>query len=145
MRATSPVRAYTTKWFLAAFKDTLTTATPGTWDPAHGAVFGRIHVQERKQIESAHLHLDAAHGSGTMAFELYRNRGQTYGDGSAYGTMTKIATVSVSAGKSDGYSVGFTWVDEAYRLVQADDYLHLLPTSKPGGSGWFATVDVHFV
>jgi len=113
-------------------------------DPAAGASFGRVYIESAKQISSIHLHLDEAHATGTMEAEVFRNRGQTFGASSAYGTMTRIATVSIAGGQSDGYTVGFTLLDADYAQLLPGDYLHFQPTQKPHGSAWAASVDVHY-
>jgi len=139
--ATRPVP---TKWFFAVIKDSVVTATPGTWSPAAGGPFQRAACENGQVITYIHLHLDEAHAVGTLAGEVWLNRGQTYGPGSSYGTMTRIATNSVDGGEADGASLGFTYLDESYKQLQAGDYLHFQPTSKPSGSAWSASVDVHY-
>ena len=133
-----------TEWFGLAIKSDLTVSTPGVWEWANGAAFGRAHIAEDKTINVAHLHLDIAHESGTMDLEIWRNRGWTSGLGSGPGLMERIATMSVPGGEANGSTFEFDFLDESDRDVVAGDYLHMQATSKPGGAGWLGYIDIHF-
>lgn len=133
-----------TKWFRTAVRFGLATATPGVFSWTAAGSLGRIHANQDMTISVVHAHVEVAHNSGTLDLELWRNRGQGFGPGSEPGTLTRIATCTVDAGEADGASIGFTFANEADKVLEDGDYLHLQATSKPDGSGWVTFVDVHF-
>lgn len=131
-------------WFnLPLYTGMPVATTPNVFEWSASSWFGRIHVEQDKTIANAHLHMDRAHAADTLYVELWRNRGQTFGTGEGPGTMTQIAAVTVSAGESDGCTIGFAFgagLDD----LQAGDYLHIQVAEEPGGSGWRGFVDVHY-
>lgn len=130
--------AYTyTEWFNLPIIPTVGTAgVPGTPDASAMSYLGAINVPVTCYINEVHLHQIKDGTGGSNVLELYRRRG---------GVMTLIATVSLASGGGDFQTVGFTFVSEALKFVEAGDYLFLQATSVMSAAGRAAgVVDVHF-
>lgn len=120
-------------------------STPGTWEWAAGAEYGRINIETTKTILASHLHIEVdAITSGSLDVELWRHRGQTFGPGGP-GTFLLIANASQAQGAGNGTVTPMTFVDESYKTLISGDYLHMQITDTMAGGSWRAFVDIHWV
>lgn len=128
-----------TAWFnVPITRDSPLAPVPGTADAYAMSLSGRIGIPQARTIVVVHFHFDHPAGTGTYALELYRRRA---------GVNLLIATISSTGALGDFGTENFTFVDNAYKELEAWDYLLLQPTSVMTGAGAkLATgfVDVHY-
>lgn len=127
-----PILVYPTILFfdLPVTKDVALAPTPGTFDAAAAAEYGRIGVPEPMTIDHVHLHHEVDGTSGSTVLELWRRRD---------GVLTQIGSLTLAHGGGPS-DADFNITD--VKLLR-DDYLHLQATEKMGGTP-IGFVNVHF-